>query len=106
MAYLHCHDCDWQQDDFWSAQYNPIRSLLDYEQDLLGDNLDEIAIHSQDTAVCYGEREGDVSRREMIARACEQAASLIRGMAVPTEEQFDRESFVCPQCKGTNLDID
>lgn len=23
MAYLHCHSCDWSQDDFWSFSYNP-----------------------------------------------------------------------------------
>ena len=22
MAYLHCHSCDWQQDDFYSKSYN------------------------------------------------------------------------------------
>ena len=24
MAYLHCHGCDWSQDDFWHKGYNPI----------------------------------------------------------------------------------
>ena len=24
MAYLHCHSCDWSQDDFWSRRYNPL----------------------------------------------------------------------------------
>ena len=24
MAYLHCHNCDWAQDDFWTWRYNPI----------------------------------------------------------------------------------
>ena len=24
MAYLHCHSCDWSQDDFWSWRYNPL----------------------------------------------------------------------------------
>jgi len=24
MAYLHCHSCDWSQDDFWCRSYNPI----------------------------------------------------------------------------------
>lgn len=22
MAYLHCHNCDWQQDDFWEWRWN------------------------------------------------------------------------------------
>lgn len=28
MAYIHCHNCDYSQDDFWSWRYNPIRRLL------------------------------------------------------------------------------
>jgi hypothetical protein len=29
MAYIHCHNCNWQQDDFWSVGgYNPIRFFL------------------------------------------------------------------------------
>ena len=27
MAYVHCHACSWEQDDFWSWSYNPIKSL-------------------------------------------------------------------------------
>ena len=22
--YLHCHSCNWEQDDFWSRHYNPL----------------------------------------------------------------------------------
>lgn len=29
MAYLHCHSCDWAQDDFWSWRYNPITKIWD-----------------------------------------------------------------------------
>jgi hypothetical protein len=29
MAYLHCHACNWEQDDFWSKAYNPWTVLLD-----------------------------------------------------------------------------
>jgi hypothetical protein len=26
MAFLHCHNCNWEQDDFWSWKgYNPVR---------------------------------------------------------------------------------
>lgn len=27
MAYLHCHSCDWSQDDFWSWSYNPLTKI-------------------------------------------------------------------------------
>ena len=29
MAYLHCHSCDWSQDDFWTRRYNPITKFWD-----------------------------------------------------------------------------
>jgi len=27
MAFVHCHGCNWEQDDFWDWGYNPIRCL-------------------------------------------------------------------------------
>lgn len=29
MAYLHCHACGWEQDDFWTWRYNPLTKLWD-----------------------------------------------------------------------------
>lgn len=29
MAYLHCHACDWAQDDFWTRRYNPLTKFWD-----------------------------------------------------------------------------
>ncbi len=28
MAFVYCPKCDWQQDDFWSWHYNPIRYFV------------------------------------------------------------------------------
>ena len=25
--YLHCHSCDWEQDDFWTRDYNPLTKI-------------------------------------------------------------------------------
>lgn len=25
MSFVHCHSCNWEQDDFWSWRYNPVR---------------------------------------------------------------------------------
>lgn len=28
MAFLHCHNCDWSQDDFWEPNgYNPLENV-------------------------------------------------------------------------------
>jgi len=29
MAYLHCHSCDWSQDDFYTKSYNPLSKIWD-----------------------------------------------------------------------------
>lgn len=32
MAFVHCHECDWEQDDFWSLSgYNPFRWFFKYD---------------------------------------------------------------------------
>lgn len=32
MSYVHCHGCNWSQDDFWSLRgYNPVRWFLKYD---------------------------------------------------------------------------
>jgi len=42
MAYLHCHNCDWAQDDFYSVDgYNPPSSLKSLNKTLCEENLDE-----------------------------------------------------------------
>lgn len=28
MSYLHCHSCDWSQDDFYSRWYNPLTKII------------------------------------------------------------------------------
>jgi hypothetical protein len=31
MAYVHCHKCNWQQDDFWHRGYNPVKYFFTVE---------------------------------------------------------------------------
>lgn len=28
MSFVHCHGCNWEQDDFWNKSYNPVRYFL------------------------------------------------------------------------------
>ncbi len=103
MSYLHCHACDWSQDDFWSESYNPIRHLLNSEDWLLDfDKLDK-------SFVGEGFRTDDeplmgLTTRQVIVRDLEKAANTIRNMVFLREE--DAKGQPCPLCGEHTLDID
>jgi len=104
MSYLHCHNCDFSQDDFWSKSYNPIRYLLQWEDYLLGDRLDE---QFTDDALFLKER-GPLTTREVVAQLLEKTAQTIRGMDYRTLEEFNAKNpeRLCPVCGKDELDID
>jgi hypothetical protein len=96
MSYLHCHNCDWEQDDFYSIDgYNPAKSLADWNEILCGERLSE-------------RMNGDGKTfREAIAQDYEKFARRIRNMKWVTWEQWKAEPIkVCPKCGSRNLDID
>lgn len=31
MSYVHCHNCNWEQDDFWGWGYNPLKFFFGVE---------------------------------------------------------------------------
>jgi len=102
MAFLHCHNCGWEQDDFWSDSYNPFRCTLTWENDLLTDNWEEDFSSDPEFVTEHGR----ISKKELYARECERAAKKIRGMKWRTEEEYRAsESQACPQC-GSALDCD
>jgi hypothetical protein len=99
-ACVHCHVCEWSQDDFWSKDYNPVRFLLNWEKDLLGEKLDQP--FTDDAG--FIEENGNLTLREVIARECEQAAEKIRSMNFMSEDEWHANNK-CPNC-GSRLDVD
>ena len=101
--YLHCHACDWSQDDFWSESYNPIRHLLDDEEGLLDfERLDKSFVgegFQTDDEPLMG-----LTTREVIVQNLEKAANTIRDMVFLTPE--DAKGQACPKCGEDALDID
>ena len=95
MAYAHCHACGWEQDDFWSDLYNPIRSLVDWEKTLLEFGTLDVEYERDGEKVVY---------RETIAAACENAARRIRGMVFLTPKGAAWQP--CPKCGHKYLDVD
>ena len=100
MAYLHCHNCDWSQDDFWDKSYNPF-AFLEYAwgSQLLEKNLDERF---------PGESMDKRTWREVLVQEAEWAVSKVKEMKYRTMEEFKKENpdRICPQCKQKELDID
>jgi len=92
--YLHCHNCGWQQDDFWSESYNPIKSLQFWEKYLLKPGFDHDWFDSDQTT------------REVIINELEKTIDNINHMYFRTYEEYKNSvDKSCPQC-GNDLDID
>ena len=117
--YLHCHSCDWSQDDFWEPNgYNPfrkdlvnnLRENLFKERIYLDRNFFEEANEGQDGVLPYQE---DIngwycSGTDYVAYELYCKLKSVKNMAVKTWEQWNivKDVFVCPKCGQKNLDID
>ena len=106
--YLHCHSCDWSQDDFYSPEgYNPANYLKSWNNQLCGENADKIDKQFSDDSEFVREN-GPISTREVLAREYERFAQRIREMKWITYEQWekDKDTAVCPKCGAPDFDID
>jgi hypothetical protein len=105
MAYLHCHNCDFSQDDFWKESYNPLQFLkYAWVNKLLSANLDD----KFTTDSNFIKENGDITIRELLAKECEWAAEKIRKMVYRTDKEYREKNpnRICPICKQKTLDID
>ncbi len=109
MAYLHCHSCDFSQDDFWHKGYNPIESIQDWEDLLFSDkfNKDYGMDRNWKQEIGYG-ADQEVTGQELLAYEFEKTAKIIRGMKYRTMEEFKEKNpeGICPKCGKKDLDID
>jgi len=106
MAYLHCHNCDWAQDDFYHKGFNPASFLGHWDKYLFGARPDEIDRQFTNDSNFLREF-GSLTVREVIARDFEKFAQNIRKMKWITFEQWrDEPNKVCPKCGSSELDID
>lgn len=103
--YLHCHSCDWSQDDFYSEDgYNPAQYLATWNEALCGEKVDQQFTDDSE----FLKENGPISTREVIAREYEGFAKRIRAMKWVTYAQWLREkdTAVCPKCGARDFDID
>lgn len=93
--YLRCKNCGWTQDDFWDESYNPLKSLLDWEEVLLEKDLDEDEI-------------GGNSVRDVIVEDVLKCARRIDRMRYKTVEDFRNKNphKICPDCGENSIVLD
>ena len=112
MAYLHCHNCDWSQDDFWSKEggYNPIDHLKHYREDILEDRIhfDKYAIEEMGLDPKEDEKGWYINGQAYVANRLRATAESIERMYARTYEEWKqtKDTFICPECGSKNLDID
>jgi len=115
MSFLHCHNCSWEQDDFWSINgWNPFhKSRIEALQNILRDGLNgkktKLDLHfAEDIGIEYEEVDGAayVDFKEMILWELDRIKRIVLNMTWFTEEDFRNDpNPICPQC-GSSEDWD
>jgi len=119
MAFLHCHSCGWEQDDFWDANgYHPFR------QDILGNLIKHMIdgvngrravimdiSFAKDIEIPYkkiaGRSSVEVDFRDYLVWELGRIAHKIKKMCWVTDDDFrNAPNKLCPSCGSDNLDID
>ena len=114
MAYLHCHNCGWSQDDFWEEDgYNPFcqNSMEWLKECLFKDKIHLDPSYFIDAEISPDGADEDgpfLNSQEFVAIELQRKAQNIRNMAVKTNKEWGlvKDTFHCPQCGSKNLDID
>ncbi len=121
MAFVHCHECGWQQDDFWSKPgdgYNPLRpDLVDFRRDLIemavkGEKFESGISLVREQNLPYEKKDGKilVDPLDLLAHAFHSLGRRMEKMEWVTEQDFKeaREAgeAQCPECGSEHLDID
>lgn len=93
MSYLHCHNCNWGQDDFWNEHYKAlhykVKELQDY---LLKDRVyvDPVISRKYDNLEPEYDVENNsyyVDSRKYVAMLLRKEAYRIENMAVKTMDE-------------------
>jgi len=114
MAYLHCHSCEWSQDDFWTKRYNPLSLLIEdfgrlvrkpyfFEMDSWA--LNEVSRSCKIPIFMY---RGKIHSWNWFFVEASLIMRAAKNMTWYTEKQWERcrETAVCPNCGNQNFDID
>jgi len=113
MAYLHCHNCNWGQDDFWSKDgWRPEKSMEGSWDDVFRDKIymDHYFFKDYGLEDKMHEDEGGfwIRGQDLVAWNLRRLANNVESMVIRTYEEWKEvhKDFVCPECGSTDLDID
>ena len=108
MSYLHCHNCYWEQDDFWSEDgWNPfyktniddLRNIL--REGLKGEKIKLDMYIAKDMNMDYEVVDGVayIDFKDMLVWELDRMKNNILNMTWYTEAEFRGDpNPVCPQC--------
>jgi hypothetical protein len=116
MAYLHCHSCDWSQDDFWSKHYNPLTKIWDDIKWLWEPRTISFDIHTINDLKKYTHIPVFTGYKDNqrcftwnwlileLVKECKNAKSQ-KWWTLKSWNKH-KDTAVCPKCKNKNFDID
>lgn len=118
MSYLHCHSCDWSQDDFWSKRYNPLTKVWDdlkwlWKPRIIGIDPYGIKDLIKYTHVPIIRKKGNnppgkvFSWNWLILELVKEIKIFLhQKWWTYSHWQKNKDLAVCPKCKKSNFDID
>ncbi len=117
MSYLHCHSCDWSQDDFWNKKYNPLTKIWDDIKWLWKPKIIKLDIYTMNELIKY--THVPIIRKK--TRSDYKAFSwnwfileLVKEIRIFFQQKWwtwkswkkHKDIAFCPKCKKRNFDID
>lgn len=91
MAYLHCQNCKWEQDDFWTKHYNPGIVLRREIKEYLRPRI----VHGDPVS-----GDGDIHSWQLIWKAIRRYLRVHWTMVWPTRESWLYSNTSCGMWPG------
>ena len=113
--FIYCDDCRWSQDDFWSEDkdgYSPFRPDIveNLRKSLFKEKIyfDRFVLEDLHLPIRKDENGYYAIGQEYVAMKLIAKAKSIMNMQVKTGEEWKevKDSFVCPECGSTHIEVD
>lgn len=123
MAYLHCHSCDWSQDDFWTWKWKGFLKFWKFSSRPFGYNplslfLEDVATYYKPRYIImdsYWAKENGFNSNRIhswifILRSMKNNIKRMIQQEWWTHETWYRKhakgEAICPKCGADNFDVD